>query len=383
MQIVQLNTSSGIAAGSTGNASAVVEPTTATDSDNTTSSDDAASGNSTSTTLSAGLSNWDHQLQGEIASAQQALSFLDQSATQLQALKSAIAAKLAARQNSSQGASSSSNPASASNSTSASQGTAQSGADAATADPQILAGVQQFSNTWNQRQSAAGGSLDSQLTFTSPAAATQRFSIRGLTMANLQSGGKEVLSFSVSGASQAPSSVSIDPGLSSDAIVQRFNQALAPAGISVSADPSGTLVFSTAEASWPSVRDTLSVRGSGIRFPAGQMNRVKIDAEPAAITPNSWGTSDTDSLRQTLQQVVQALAQVQAARSSVSVALASANSRVASAQTPDTDSGVSMDRLAQNFSKAASAPGYESLLSLTSALIGISRDRVVSLLSLR
>lgn len=375
MQIVQLNTSSGIAAGSTGTASAIIEPTTATDSD--TTGDDVASGSATSTTLSAGLSNWDDQLQGEISSAQQALSFLDQSATQLQALKSAIASKLAARQNGGQSASATSSSASA-----ASSATAQT-ADSDGADNQIQSGVQQFNATWSQRQSSAGGSLDAQLTFTSPAPATQRFSIRGLTMANLQSGGKEVLSFSVAGASQAQSSVSIDPNLSSDEIVQRFNQALAPANINVSADTSGTLVFSTAEASWTSVRDTLSVRGAGIRFPAGQMNRVKIDAEPAAITPGSWGTSDTDSLRQTLQQVVQALAQVQAARSSVNVALASANSRVASAQTSDTDSGVSMDRLAQNFSKVASSPGYESLLSLTSALIGISRDRVVSLLSLR
>lgn len=364
MQIVQLNTSSGIAAGNTGTTSAVVEPTTATDSDNTTS-DAASSGNST-TTLSAGLSNWDDQLQGEISSAQQALSFLDQSATQLQALKSSIAAKLAARQNGGQSVSSS---------------TATQSGDGG--DTQIQASVQQFSATWNQRQSASGGSLDAQLTYTSPAPATQRFSIRGLTMANLQSGGKEVLSFSVAGASQAPSSVSIDPDMSSDEIVQRFNQALGPANISVSVNASGTLVFSTAEASWPSVRDTLSVRGGGIRFPAGQMNRVKVDAEPAAITPGSWNTSDTDALRQTLQQVVQALAQVQAARNSVNVALANANNRVTSAQTSDTDSGVSMDRLAQNFSKVASAPGYDSLLSLTSALMGISRARVVSLLSLR
>jgi hypothetical protein len=320
------------------------------------------------------LSNWDDQLQGEIASAQQALSFLDQSSMQLQALKSELAARLASRQSTGQ-VSSSSNSSASQNAENAGQGGA--------ADTQIQASVQQFSNTWSQRQSASGGSLDAQLAFTSPAPATQRFSISGLNMANLQTGGTEVLSFSVSGASQTLSSVSIDPSLSSDEIVQRFNQALAPTNISASVNAAGTLVFSTPEASWPSVRDTLSVRGGGIRFPSGQMNRVKTDAQPAAIAPSGWNTSDTESLRQTLQQVVQALAQVQQARSSVSQALASANSRVASAQAPGANAGAGMDRLAQNFSQAASAPGYDSLLSLTSALIGISRDRVVSLLSLR
>jgi len=351
-------------------------------SDSSTTSQDDTSSTAAPTPLRAGLSNWDDQLQGEIASAQQALSFLDQSASQLQVLKNAIAAKLAVatRQSSNNNSLASAAGSSIASDDSGSDASASGG----TVDAQLQAGVQQFSATWNQRQAAAGGSLDSQLTFTSPAPATQRFSIRGLNLANLQSGGKEVLNFSVGGATQALSSVSIDPSLSSDSIVQRFNQALAPANISVSVNDAGTLVFSTPETDWTTVRNTLAVRGSGIRFPTGQMNRVKTDEEPAAIAPGTWSTtSDTDSLRQTLQQVVQALAQVQQARVSVTQALANANTRVSSVQTASTDSGAGMDRLAQNFSQVASAPGYDSLLSLTSALIGISRARVVSLLSLR
>jgi hypothetical protein len=380
MQIVPLNnTTPGISTGNAGHTRAVDETTMAADGDNATAADDAPAP-SPSTPLRAGLSNWDHQLQGEIASAQQALNFLDQSAAQLQALKSELAARLASRTTASAltGAKSA---ASAS-----ATATPDAGADATTgsADTSLQASVQQFSNTWKQRQSTAGGSLDAQLSYTSPAPAAQRFTIRGLTIANLQAGGKEILNFSVSGATQSLSSVSITPGLSQDEIVQRFNQALAPANISASVDASGAMVFSTPEASWATVRDTLSVRGGGIRFPSGQMNRVKVDAEAPAIAPETWSTGDTEALRQSLQQVVLALAQVQQARASVSQALGNANGRVASVQTPDADaSGVGMDRLAQNFSKTASAPGYDSLLSLTSALIGISRDRVVSLLSLR
>ena len=44
--------------------------------------------------LQRGLSNWDHQLQGEISNAQQTLDYLERSSSQLQALKSELAAKL-------------------------------------------------------------------------------------------------------------------------------------------------------------------------------------------------------------------------------------------------------------------------------------------------
>ncbi|MES2351404.1 MAG: hypothetical protein V4641_27835, partial [Pseudomonadota bacterium] len=72
--------------------------------------------------------------------------------------------------------------------------------------------------------------------------------------------------------------------------------------------------FSTPESSWGNVRDTIAVQGGGTRFPTGQMNRVKAEAEAPAVDPDSWQTSDVDSIRTTLQQVVQALAQVELRR---------------------------------------------------------------------
>ncbi|MBE3024164.1 hypothetical protein IMS62_05690 [Janthinobacterium sp. GW458P] len=265
----------------------------------------------------------------------------------MQALKSELAAKLAARQG---------------------------------REGQVEARVRQFSNTWRQRASASGGTLDSQLSYTSPRPAQQNFSIRGLTMASLQEGPQEVLAFSVGGANQALRSVNIEPGLSESEIVSRFDRALMPSGIGVKLGENGELVFSTSEASWANVRDSLSVRGSGIRYPTGQMSRVRTDAEPAAIAPEEWNTGDVEALRATLQQVVQALAQLQAARSSVSLALAQATGRVARAQPVQVS--VSMDTLAENFTEKASQPGYESLLAISSALVGISRERVVALLGL-
>lgn len=348
MQIAQINTSSGIATSisSSGNASAVDETALALDGASTalTTARPAAA----PVALRRGLSKWDHQLQGEISSAQQALNFLDQSASQLQALKSELAGKLAGRQG---------------------------------RDGQVEARVRQFSNTWRTRQDSSGGTLDAQLSYSSSAPATQRFKIRGLSMANLQAGGKEVLAFSVAGASQSLPSVSIESGMSEAEIASRFDQALAQANIRASVDDAGSLVFSTPESSWTAVRDSLAVRGGGIRFPSGQLNRVKTDEETAVITPESWSTADPEALRQTLQQVVQALSRVRQARAAVSQALDEASNRVAAAQM--VDSGISMDRLAQNFITTANQPGYDSLLSITSALGGISRERVRSLLGPR
>jgi hypothetical protein len=347
MQIVQTSSSSGVNAKGAGTAR-VVDDASATINGSASTRSEAPAARSSTASLRHGLNNWDHQLQGEISNAQQTLDYLERSSSQLQALKSELAAKLAARQG---------------------------------REGQVEARVRQFSNTWRQRASASGGTLDAQLGYTSPRAAQQNFSIRGLTMASLQEGPQEVLAFSVGGANQALRSVNIEPGLSESEIVSRFDRALMPSGIGVKLGENGELVFSTSEAAWANVRDSLSVRGSGIRYPTGQMSRVRTDAEPAAIAPEEWQTGDVEALRATLQQVVQALAQLQAARSSVSLALAQATGRVAKAQ--PVQESVSMDTLAENFTQKASQPGYESLLAISSALVGISRERVVALLGLK
>ena len=146
----------------------------------------------------------------------------------------------------------------------------------------------------------------------------------------------------------------------------------------------GQLEFSTAEAQWANVRDTMAVQGSGIRFPGGNLNRVKADAEAPAVDPDNWQTGDADAIRSTLQQVVQALAQVEQSIASVHAALNQVSARVQSAA-PNASSAntAGMHQAAQNFVSTAKQPGYQSLLSITSALAGISRERVISLLSLR
>jgi len=296
--------------------------------------------------LRRGLSNMDAPLQNDVSGAQQAIDFLEQSAAQLRALKTDLAAKLATR---------------------------------TMRDGQVEQRVRQFSETWRNRGQASGGTLDAQLNYSNEPA-TQRFTVRGMSLANLRNGARETLAISVGGGTAGLRSVHLAPGLSDAEIISRFDQAMAPAGVRVSVNKDGELVFTAPESAWPGIRDSLAVQGSGIRFPAGQLNRIKADAEAPIVVPEGWGTADIESMRATLQQVTQALAHVEAALSKVRQELAAATQRVQS-DLPEIEVA-GMGQMAEVFANVAHEPGYAALVSLTSALVGINRDRVVSLLRL-
>jgi hypothetical protein len=296
--------------------------------------------------LRRGLNNWDMPLQKDISGAQQALDFLEQSAGQLRNLKADLSARLANRQR---------------------------------ADGVLESNVRQFSNTWRGRTAASGGTLDAQLNFSNEKTTT-RFTVRGMNVGNLRSGNREVLALSLGG--QNLRSVVLEAGLTDQQIAQRFDDALAPSGVRVTLGDDGQLEFAAPESQWAGIRDSLAVQGNGQRFPAGQLNRVKADAQAPAIDPDTWQTGDVESLRATLQQVMQALTRVEKSMASVKSAMNQVNARVKSTEVSTTTTA-GMEQAAENFVSTAKQPGYQSLLSITSALAGISRDRVVSLLRLR
>ena len=347
MQITPTITPSVIVPGSASNASAVDGTSLGLNGENAATATPVTPTPTSAAPLRRGLNNWDQPLQGDISGAQQALDFLEQSAAQLRSLKADLSARLATRQQ---------------------------------RDGTLDARIRQFSNTWRSRSQASGGTLDSRLKYSNKSS-TQRFTVRGMSLANLRSGAREVLAISV-GSGQNLRSVVLEPGLSDDEIAQRFDDALAPVGVRADINDDGQLEFTTAESSWANVRDTISVQGGGVRFPTGQMNRVKAEPETPAVDPDNWQTSDADAVRTTLQQVVQALSQVEAAIASVHAALSQASTRVQDAA-PAGVTTAGMSQVAQNFISTTNQPGYQSLLSITSALAGISRERVISLLSLR
>jgi hypothetical protein len=345
MQIPSPSTPSVIVAGNGGNASAVDGTALGLNGENAATATPVNPTPTTAAPLRRGLNNWDQPLQKDISGAQQALDFLEQSAGQLRTLKADLSARLANRQR---------------------------------ADGVLESNVRQFSNNWRNRASASGGTLDSQLNFSNESTNT-RFTVRGMNVGNLRNGGREVLALSLGG--QNLRSVVLEPGLTDQQIAGRFDDALAPSGVRVKLSDDGQLEFSAPEGQFASIRDSLAVQGNGQRFPAGQLNRLKADAEAPAVDPDQWQTGDVEGLRATLQQVLHALSQVEKSIASVRAALGQASARVKNAAVSTSTQG--MEQAANNFVSTTEQPGYQSLLSITSALSGISRERVVSLLRLR
>jgi hypothetical protein len=314
-----------------------------------TASNAAASGASASTPLRGKSTSVDGGLQSQVARAQQAVDYLGRVAGQLETLKGELTARLTGARNGSQAGS-------------------QAGSR-----QQLDAQVRQLAATLNARKQDAGGSVDANLQYTRQPA-VQRFRIRGLDLAGLQQDAPQSLAFSVGGAGGPQLAVTIQPDQSSGEIAGALDRALAPMGVHAGLDDQGALVFSTPESNWPAVKDSIAVSGRG---------KVTTDEVPASPAPQHWNVSDgsgaTDSLRQSLREVVQALERVRHSQDAASTALSAATLQVSESQTPPPEVGLA----AQDFASVAASTDYDSLLALSSALVGVSRDRVLALLGLR
>jgi hypothetical protein len=293
-------------------------------------------------------------LQDQVARAQQALDYLDQVAGQLEAVKGELSSRLAGARGAARQQSSS--------------------------DAQLGAQVRQLASTLAARKKNAGGGVDSNLNFNGKPA-SQRFRIRGLDLDALRQGSPQSLAFSVGGNGGPQLSAVIEPGMSDDEIAAAIDRAMAPMGVRAGADGQGGLVFSTPESNWPAVRDSIAISGRG---------RVAADEIPAELAPAQWpiggnganngsSSGSSDALRSSLREVVQALERVRRSRDAASNALSAATVEMTQPTTPPPEAA----EAAQEFASTASNPDYESLLSLTSALVGVSRERVLALLGLR
>jgi hypothetical protein len=246
-------------------------------------------------------------------------------------------------------------------------------------DAQLSAQVRQLSSALASRTKSAGGGVDANLNFNGQPA-SQRFRIRGLDLAALRESAPQSLAFSV-GASGGPQlAVNIEADQTDPQLAAAIDRAMAPMGVRAGLDGQGALVFSTAEAKWSAVKDSIAISGRG---------RVATDEVPADLAPQQWnigsgngagaGTGAGDSLRQGLREVVQALERVRRSRDAASSALSAASVEMAQASSPPQE----VEQAARDFASTASNPDYQALLSLTSALVGVSRERVLALLGLR
>jgi hypothetical protein len=312
------------------------------------------------------LSAVDPGLNERISGAQQAIEFLDGLAAQLAELRGHLSMQLAQAKSGGTNA-----------------GAADTPMDSTVLDTQI----QRFNEFWLGRTAATAGTLDSQLGFSAPGEARQRFTMRGLNMDSLRAhGSPETLYFSVGGKGQpAASSVAIEPALSNAALVHRFDRALAPSGIRARQDAQGVLSFSMLESAWPNVRDTLAVMGEGRRFSTGRFNQLRLVAEAPVLRPEEWGTTDIAALRQTRQDVFKAQGVVRRARLVVAQALADAGDQLEGQGAPAgpaaSEAAAWCTEFTKIFERAAGRSDYLAMSSITSAMMGISRQCVMTVLS--
>jgi hypothetical protein len=284
-------------------------------------------------------------MQDQVARAQQALDYLDRVAGQLESLKGSLISKLAGTRS----------------------GVRQQ------QDSQLSAQVRQLASALASRAKTAGGGVDANLNFNGKPA-TQRFRIRGLDLAALRQSAPQSLAFSIGGSGGPQLSVNIEADQTDAQLAAAVDRAMAPLGVRAGLDGQGALVFSTPEAKWAGVKDSIAISGRG---------RVATEEVPADLAPQQWNTGSGagggDTLRQSLREVVQALDRVRQSRDAASNALSAASIEMAQASSPPPE----VEEAAQEFASTASNPDYESLLSLTSALVGVSRERVLALLGLR
>lgn len=297
-----------------------------------------------------GGDNWRYssQLNQQLTAAQRALGFVDSLAGQLEALKGELSGQLTQRR-----------------------------VDSA----RLARGIEQVAQQWSQRGAASGGSLDSRLQFRLAADARQTFTVRGLEIANLTQGAAETLVFFSGEPGSGPAAVKVGEPLSEAALLATLGRALAPSGIQPQLDEQGQLQFSVAETAWQGVRERFSLRGGGIRFPAGQPQHLKLQPTEQALQPQQWQSADHAGTRQTLQKVLRALDQLQLSRAAISRAMAEV--RHAIAQLSQMSEQLWADGFVNDFNARFNTPDSESgLYEVVPALLGVSRYRVLSLLAL-
>lgn len=300
--------------------------------------------------LRTGLQARDPQLNRRVANGQQTQAYLAQLTTQLEGLKSEISAQL-------------SSP---------------------TSNHSIDARLQRFTALWQQRPQATGNSLSGQLDYSADGLAQQTFKMRGLDVRTLHMSERETLSFltgSSTPSDQRILTAVLTPDQSPAERLRLIDQTLAVSQIRVGYNAQGEITLSTPDANWPQVRDGLSVRGGGVRFPANQFHRIKLEAEPDAIRPDTWQTQDALSLRRTLQHLIPALDKVRQASGTVQLDLDAAAVQLAPAGATDQPGWA--HTFVSEFAALGTQPGYAVFAALAPAVQGLSRQRVENLLAIR
>lgn len=261
-------------------------------------------------------------LQADVSRAQQALDYLGELAASLLALKDELSARLG---------------------------------KAETDPAQLHRRLNRVAAVLERREQEAGQSLDHALQF--QPSARQLFTLPGLDGAYADA--QEQIELVLPGAGRIE--VAAVPGIPQEMLVKDLAARMAPVGIRL--ESMAPARWSVDGAAWPPLRDKLRVGGLGpssLDFPPVEMPRI--DSEQPT------------GLRAALQAVLRMLAQVQHAQDSARSALQDAGQLVRPTATLPAPAPLA---------EQLQANDYQSMLYVTAAMAGISRERVLALLGLR
>lgn len=275
-------------------------------------------------------------LQAGVARAQQAVEYLQRLEAQLESIKAELAAKISSRSSS----------------------------------RQLENRTRELTRTLENRTTEGGDGIDADLNFNHGQPADVQFAIQGMDLEALRKQAPITLGFSIGAIGGPQMSATIEAGLSDDDIARRLDRALAPMGVRAGVDEKPQLVFRARESKWSGIKDAIAVTGRG---------RVDTKAFEPALAPQDWQMGNVDALRESLREVVQALARVRRSQAAASAALSAAMARNAQPDMPVSE----LNAVSGNFALSAASHDYASLVEISSALVGVNRDRVQALLGLR
>lgn len=290
-------------------------------------------------TARSGLRNFDSQRNQDASAAQKTLSFVSVAQSRLNTIK---------------------------------QTTSEAVSGSPISDEALEKPLREFIAHWETRPAATAGTLDPQLRLVAPGSSRQVFAVRGLDARTLENAGRETLQFMVRG--QASTPLTLEAGVSSAVITRRMDQVLAPLGVRVRLDAAQELRFSTSESDWPSISDSLQIKGEGRLFPTGQFNRLRVDKVPEAIQPETWALDDPLALRNTLKQAI-------GLGKTLDGVARGAAERLKALQSNDNPAELENARaLAAGFSESVGKGDFRSLQAVLPVVTGIHRGRVEALL---
>lgn len=160
-----------------------------------------------------------------------------------------------------------------------------------------------------RRESLSSGTVDRQLNAVLDGNTKVTFSLRGAE-GLFQHSESEMLVFSLAGQQRDIAAINIAEDSSPAQIMRNLNITLGKFSVHGYFDENQRPVFSADEKMWPRLREHLSVRGEGHRYPEGQFFPVKLTAESdleesvkvLAAKPAS-ARQKTNDLQQALEQI--------------------------------------------------------------------------------